>query len=138
MEQPPALFTVEEANRLLEQALPLVQRLQRLHASILQTTQQLDDDVQKLSVGNGYPIQQLHQHVEELTASHAKLLEEFQTAVQQLEALGCVLKDVSIGLIDFYSLREGEVVCLCWRLGEERIGFWHRPEDGFAGRQPLL
>ena len=137
MEQPPALFTVEEANRLLEQALPLVQWLQRLHASILQTTQQLDDDAQKLSVGNGYPIQQLHQHVEELTATHTKLLEEFQTAVQQLEALGCVLKDVSMGLIDFYSLREGEVVCLCWRIGEERIGFWHRPEDGFAGRQPV-
>ena len=137
MEQPPALFTVEEANRLLEQALPLVQRLQRLHASILQTTQQLDDDVQKLSVGNGYPIQQLREHVEELGATHAKLLEEFQTLVQQLEALGCVLKDVSMGLIDFYSLREGEVVCLCWRLGEERIGFWHRPEDGFAGRRPV-
>ena len=137
MEQPPTLFTVEEANRLLEQAMPLVQRLQHLHGSILRTDQQLDDDVQKLSVGNGYPIQQLREHVEELTAAQAKLLEEFQTVLQQLEAMGCVLKDVSMGLIDFYSLREGEVVCLCWRLGEERIGFWHRPEDGFAGRRPV-
>ena len=137
MEQPPTLLTVEEANRLLEQAMPLVQRLQRLHVSILQTNQQLDDDVQKLSVGNGYPIQKLRERIEELTAAQMKLLEEFQAALQQLETLGCVLKDVSTGLIDFYSLRDGEVVCLCWRVGEERIGFWHRLEDGFAGRQPV-
>ena len=138
MEQPPKLLTVEEANRLLEQAMPLVQQLQRLHVSILQTNQQLDDDVQKLSVGNGYPIQELRERIEKLTAAQMKLLEEFQAALQQLETLGCVLKDVSTGLIDFYSLRDGEVVCLCWRVGEERIGFWHRLEDGFAGRQPLL
>ena len=137
MEQPPKLLTVEEANRLLEQAMPLVQRLQRLHVSILQTNQQLDDDVQKLSVGNGYPIQELRERIEKLTAAQMKLLEEFQAALQQLETLGCVLKDVSTGLIDFYSLRDGEVVCLCWRVGEERIGFWHRLEDGFAGRQPV-
>ena len=137
MEQPPTLLTVEEANRLLEQAMPLVQQLQRLHVSILQTNQQLDDDVQKLSVGNGYPIQELRERIEKLTAAQMKLLEEFQAALQQLETLGCVLKDVSTGLIDFYSLREGEVVCLCWRVGEERIGFWHRLEDGFAGRQPV-
>mgnify|MGYP001620129803 FL=1 len=137
MEQPPRLLTVEEANQLLEQAMPLVQQLQRLHASILHTNQQLDDDVQKLSVGNGYPIQELRERIEKLTAAQMKLLEEFQAALQQLETLGCVLKDVSTGLIDFYSLREGEVVCLCWRVGEERIGFWHRLEDGFAGRQPV-
>ena len=137
MEQPPTLLTVEEANRLLEQAMPLVQQLQRLHVSILQTNQQLDDDVQKLSVGNGYPIQELRERIEKLTAAQMKLLEEFQAALQQLETLGCVLKDVSTGLIDFYSLREGEVVCLCWRVGEKRIGFWHRLEDGFAGRQPV-
>ena len=137
MEQPPKLLTVEEANQLLEHAMPLVQRLQRLHVSILQTNQQLDDHVQKLSVGNGYPIEELRGRIEELTATQMKLLEEFQAALQQLETLGCVLKDVSTGLIDFYSLRDGEVVCLCWRVGEARIGFWHRMEDGFAGRQPV-
>jgi hypothetical protein len=31
-----------------------------------------------------------------------------------------------------------EVVFLCWQLGESNVGFWHRIEDGFAGRKPLL
>jgi hypothetical protein len=40
-------------------------------------------------------------------------------------------------LVDFPSLRRGEKVYLCWKLGEERIGYWHGIEEGFAGRKPL-
>jgi hypothetical protein len=28
-------------------------------------------------------------------------------------------------------------VYLCWRLGEERIRFWHRQDEGFSGRKPI-
>jgi hypothetical protein len=47
------------------------------------------------------------------------------------------LKDPTIGLIDFLSLRNDREVYLCWHLGEERINFWHFLDAGFAGRQPL-
>jgi hypothetical protein len=47
------------------------------------------------------------------------------------------VKDIDTGLLDFPSLRGGEEVLLCWRLGEDEVAWWHRPEDGFAGRQPL-
>jgi hypothetical protein len=47
------------------------------------------------------------------------------------------LKDVEQGLLDFPHEREGRVVYLCWRLGEEGIGWWHDLDVGFAGRQPL-
>ena len=45
--------------------------------------------------------------------------------MRQLEELGCVLKDLAQGLVDFYVMREGELVFLCWKQGEERIRFWH-------------
>ena len=51
--------------------------------------------------------------------------------------MGIVVRDPSSGLIDFPSKREGKVVFLCWRVGEERIAYWHDPESGFAGRKPL-
>jgi hypothetical protein len=57
--------------------------------------------------------------------------------LQELEAIGCVFKGFDAGLVDFYSLREDRPVFLCWRLGEERIGFWHQIEAGFTGRQPI-
>jgi hypothetical protein len=47
------------------------------------------------------------------------------------------VRDLDLGLVDFPSLLEGEEVCLCWKLGEERIAFWHGIEEGFAGRKPL-
>ena len=63
-----------------------------------------------------------------------------QTVNQQVNALrdlGCVIKDLDSGLIDFLSEREGRPVYLCWRLGEANIGFWHDLNVGYAGRQPL-
>jgi len=60
-----------------------------------------------------------------------------QSAIEHIQDTGCLLKDLDQGLIDFPAMREGEEVYLCWKLGEERIGYWHRIEDGFAGRQPL-
>jgi hypothetical protein len=55
----------------------------------------------------------------------------------QIEAWGVVVRDLDEGLCDFPSEREGRVVYLCWRVGEERIAFWHDVHAGFAGRQPL-
>ena len=58
-------------------------------------------------------------------------------ALTALEALGIQIKDLRVGLVDFLSYREGELVELCWKLGEEKVGFWHRIGEGFAGRKPL-
>ena len=65
------------------------------------------------------------------------LIEVIQATVDELESLGCELKDVQQGLVDFRSVRNGEEVYLCWRQGEERISHWHTLESGFAGRQPI-
>jgi hypothetical protein len=47
------------------------------------------------------------------------------------------VKDLEQGLLDFPCVMDGRTVLLCWKLGEKEIGFWHTPEDGFAGRKPL-
>jgi hypothetical protein len=57
--------------------------------------------------------------------------------IHQIKDMGVVLKDADQGLCDFPYMRQGRVVYLCWKLGEESIGFWHDIESGFAGREPL-
>jgi len=64
-------------------------------------------------------------------------LSALRRELEWLNDRGIVLRDPETGLIDFPSRREGEPVFLCWRLGEDRVGYWHRPETGFAGRHPL-
>ncbi len=55
----------------------------------------------------------------------------------RIEEMGVLIKDLSIGLIDFLTLYQGREVCLCWKLGEERIAFWHGLDEGFRGRKPV-
>jgi hypothetical protein len=57
--------------------------------------------------------------------------------VEAMTAKGIVLRDAETGLLDFPARREGREIFLCWRLGEDRVRFWHGPESGFAGRKPL-
>ncbi len=58
--------------------------------------------------------------------------------LHRLTERGIQIKDIGKGLIDFPHLRDdGEEVYLCWKLGEETIGFWHPIQDGFTGRQPV-
>jgi hypothetical protein len=67
----------------------------------------------------------------------ARPLVELSRAVGELEAVEVMVRDVERGLVDFPAIRDGEEVYLCWLLDEAEIGFWHYPEAGFAGRQPL-
>ena len=133
----PRTFTVIEANALLPQVQPLLQQLQGIQRSIIETNQKLDEANAKLAQGNGYPLQSIKEQISELTKHQLQLIDAFQSALDQLESLGCLLKDLSSGLIDFYGVREGQLILLCWKLGEDRIRFWHSLEGGYAGRQPL-
>ena len=137
MADTPKLFTVDEANQLLAQVAPLIEQLQGLHRSIARTQQQLTDASDKVRAGNGYPIDDLRQQIRDLSKHELILVEAFRSAATQLESLGCIVKDLDEGLVDFYTVRDGQLIFLCWRQGEDRIAFWHAVEDGFHGRQPL-
>jgi hypothetical protein len=64
----------------------------------------------------------------------AQAMAEFAS---QIEAFGGSLKDVDLGLVDFPTEIEGEVVYLCWQFGEPRVCAWHPLDGGFAQRRPL-
>jgi hypothetical protein len=134
---PLKIVTLAEANGLLPRVIPLVEQLRSLQRSITDTNKKLEAVVEKLSAGNGYPIQSLKDELEALTRHQLQLIEAFQSALMQLQDAGALLKDVQKGLVDFYWMRGAELAFLCWHLGEDRIKFWHGLEDGFAGRQPL-
>jgi len=55
--------------------------------------------------------------------------------LESLEELGCLIKDLDVGLVDFPARYRGREVYLCWKLGESEIGWWHGTEEGFAGRK---
>ena len=127
-ESSPEILTLAEVNAVLPEVRQLVERLQGLQRAIADGEEQREALTKKLAGGNGHSRTALQdQHVAEAEATF-----------NALSACGAMLKDLESGLVDFYGERAGEVILLCWRLGEEkRIQCWHTLEGGFAGRQPV-
>ena len=67
-----------------------------------------------------------------------KLSYEFYKELEKLERIGCLIKDLELGLIDFYYKFEGRDIFLCWKLGEDKIRVWHEINAGFGGRKPIV
>src|SRR5579863_461921 len=60
-----------------------------------------------------------------------------RAAIQEVQEIGCIVKDLDTGLIDFPTLFRGVEVYMCWKLGEPAIEFWHGVEEGFKGRKAI-
>src|SRR5205814_8885486 len=65
------------------------------------------------------------------------IIDQMQASVARLEELSITLRDIKTGLIDFPALVAGRQICLCWRLGEDQIEWWHELSEGFGGRRRL-
>jgi hypothetical protein len=126
-------FTREEAEALLPQISIVLLQIQDCRKAIQQNEEELDA-LHTLAMGNGH---HLYERINKLQIELAEQIQTMQELINELSGFGCELKDPTIGLIDFLSLRSGREVYLCWHLGEERINFWHYLDAGFAGRQPL-
>jgi hypothetical protein len=64
-------------------------------------------------------------------------IDKLHTYLDELTEIGCELKDFQVGLVDFIGHHQGREVNLCWKLGEETIGYFHELSAGFAGRIPV-
>jgi hypothetical protein len=128
---PQKLFTLEEANAQLPQLRLLMERLQR-------AALRLDAEMHDLARTRGAALAALD--LEELLRVRPALrlvVEEIDATVDRIGELGGQLKDVRLGLVDFPSLRNGQTVLLCWQFGEDAVAYWHREDEGFAGRRRL-
>jgi len=124
-------FRLEEANAIVPHLHVLMERLQR-------GALRLHEELRGLARETGAELASLapEELMRQRPAARA-LVEELDGIVAEIEASGAHLKDVQLGLVDFPAELNGELVYLCWQFGEPEVAFWHRIEDGFAGRQPL-
>ncbi len=127
-------FTPEEANEALDRVRPLTAELVE-HRRALVMLQERQAVLTARIAGNGshvepHELQELQDQLDEAVAGIAR-------SVARIHEAGGLVKDLDEGLVDFPAQREGEEVLLCWRLGEDEIGYWHGLEEGFSGRRPL-
>ena len=123
---PEKFYSVAEANALLPQVRAVVERIRDTQVALAQDKTVAKVREKAAQNGGGQP----SRHLAEMTRT-------LERDLNQLQQWGIVLRDPSIGLIDFFHQREGETVFLCWKLGEPAVEWWHPVEAGIAGRKLL-
>ncbi len=135
MEDGPRFFTLEEANALVPTLQIEFGRIARARADIGPVIGALGGADASMAILRDESL--LPPGREGEAARLRALASEITEAVERVNDLGCLVKDVDTGLVDFYALQDGEAVVLCWQFGEPAISTWHGLEEGFAGRKPI-
>ena len=128
-------FTLQDAQMLL----PTLESLLRTAINSKKLIEDVDTEMQDLAHRvflNGGTLVNVVE-VARRKAEREKAVQHAKDAIAEIHATGVQVKDIDIGLLDFPCKVEGEILLLCWKLGEEKITHWHSTEEGFAGRKPI-
>lgn len=127
-------FTLEEANAAVIELRPLVQRMVEHNRRLVDAQRRQRELVTRIA-GNGGDMQP--SDLRDLAETIQREADAIAACAEEINAAGAQIKSLEEGLLDFPSRRGGELVLLCWKLGEGEIEYWHGLEEGFAGRKPL-
>ena len=131
----PRFFTLEEANALVPALQIEFGRIARARSEIGPVIGALGGADASMAILRDEGLLPPGQEAE--AARLRSLASEITEAVERVNDLGCLVKDVDTGLVDFYALQDGEAVFLCWQFGERAVSHWHALDEGFAGRKPI-
>ena len=133
---PRQYFSVAEAN----QTLPLVRAIVSDIVELYPEVRDREERLTRITRGrskDSRPDDLYSEEVEQVRQDLERDVERLQGFIDELLELGVEFKDPVLGLVDFPAQRNGKEVCLCWKLGEPSVDFWHTVEAGFQGREKL-
>ncbi len=135
MDDGPRFFTVEEANALVPALQIEFGRIARVRSELAPLILAVGgaDAAVALLRNEAEPPRGKEQQTERLR----RLAAEITAAVERVNDLGCLVKDIEMGLVDFYGMRDDEPVFLCWQFGEPAVTHWHPLDEGYSARKPL-
>lgn len=134
-EREPKIFTLTEAERTRREVEPLLIQAMDGHRKVSALDQGLTQLTSRIMLAGGLLVP--YEKTARLRLEREQLAQVVQSAIEQIHATGCLVKDLDMGLLDFPALIDNEEVYLCWRMGEDRIRYYHRQREGFAARKPL-
>jgi hypothetical protein len=128
------IFTSAEANAALVELRPIVERMVE-HRRNLAAAQARQAELVMSIGGNGGDL--VPSDLCEAAAAIEAEAEALSECIDLVNSAGVQIKSLEEGLVDFPARRGDEEVLLCWKLGEDEVGYWHGLDEGFAGRKPL-
>ncbi|HYL61650.1 MAG TPA: DUF2203 domain-containing protein [Candidatus Methylomirabilis sp.] len=129
------LFTLTEAERVRKELEPFLVEAMDCRKKLSGLETDLSTVSARIMMMGGVIVP--YEKLAAVRAEHQQLAQSLKTALNRILETGCLIKDLEVGLLDFPAVIDNEDVYLCWKLGEDRIRFYHRQNEGFAGRKPL-
>jgi len=129
------LFTLTEAERTRRELEPVLIEAIEMHRKLSPLAEELGVVSARIQWAGGMLVP--YEQLARVRFEHDRIAEKLKAALERIQSTGCVVKDLDTGLLDFPAIINNEEVYFCWRLGEERIRYWHRQDEGFAGRKPI-
>ena len=129
------LFTLTEAERARREIEPFLVEAMDCRKKLAGLDQDLTAVSARIMMMGGVIVP--YEKLAKVRAEHSQLAQTMKAALNRILETGCLIKDLDVGLLDFPSLIGNETVYLCWKLGEDRIRFYHKQDEGFAGRKPI-
>jgi hypothetical protein len=127
-----SFFSPEKANALIPTLTPLIDDLWRMRRELAIKLLEADPALRKTGRAESAGSERRGER-----GRCSELKAEIVRTISRIEAYGCVLKDVDLGLIDFPALRNGRPVFLCWKAGEGAVQHWHGTDENFTLRKAL-
>jgi hypothetical protein len=128
-------FTLDEAHTLLPILESLLKQAIQGKKLIEDVDAELQQTAHRVFLSGGMLLNVVH--LARRKAEREKAIRRIKDALGEIDATGVQVKDLDIGLLDFPCKVEGEIVLLCWKLGEAAITHWHGTHEGFASRKPI-
>jgi hypothetical protein len=128
-------FSLTEAERLRVQLEPILIEAMESRRKMSDVDDKITALAEKISRSGGLSVS--YEKAARRRLERNRLEEGIQSALERIIETGCVVKDLDVGLLDFPARIDDQDVYLCWKLGEDRIRFYHRQDEGFSGRKPI-
>ena len=128
-------FTLDEAQTLLPILESLLKQAIAGKKLIEEVDAELQETARRVFVNGGTMVNVVQ--LARRKGERERAIQRIKDAVAEIDATGVQVKDLDVGLLDFPCKVEGEIILLCWKLGEETITHWHGTTEGFAGRKPI-
>ena len=130
-------FSVTEANQRLPLVRAIVDDIVTLFADVQARRERLAELAQRDATGSKRQASPYTEELEQMDAEIRTDIDRLNGFAHELADLGVELKDPNTGLCDFPTLVDDREACLCWKLGEPAVDYWHDLHSGFQGRRSV-
>ena len=137
-------FSFHSANGMLPLVKSIAKDVFRLHTEIVDTQERLaaisvtrSQSSRKSNENAGEKTSPYSNEVKAIAATVEGKQNRLEACVKELTDLNLVAPESGKPFVDFPAIYDDQDVCLCWKIGEPKIAFWHLRDESCDKRRPV-